>query len=351
MTIIHCLGSGLVGSFVIKKLLDEKMKINLVDIEEKEKINDNDLLTIHVTDAIEYCKNTSNEDEIFVNMLPGSLGFHATEILVSRGKKVVDLSFSEVTPDTLNKKAIDSGAKVLWDVGIAPGFSNMLIIYASRFGGGISNAEIRVGGNPVERDEKWSYMAPFSPKDVIAEYTRPARIIKSGKLTTLPALSDIHKINVKQAGVMESFLTDGLRSLLDTISADEMTEYTVRWPGHIQRYIDERDANVLDHEQLIEDWKFDKTRNEFTWMEVKVDCRNGERMVWTVFDQGRDGDSSMARTTGLVTASCVKQWISNPELIQVGVHPPESLPDYVIANVSQSLKDEGIEINGPSIML
>ena len=86
-------------------------------------------------------------------------------------------------------------------------------------------------------------------------------------------------------------------------------------------------------------------------MEVKVDCRNGERMVWTVFDQGRDGDSSMARTTGLVTASCVKQWISNPELIQVGVHPPESLPDYVIANVSQSLKDEGIEINGPGIML
>ena len=351
MTIIHCLGSGLVGSFVIKKLLDEKMKINLVDIEEKEKINDNDLLTIHVTDAIEYCKNTSNEDEIFVNMLPGSLGFHATEIQVSRGKKVEDLSFSEVTPDTLNKKAIDSGAKVLWDVGIAPGFSNMLIIYASRFGGGISNAEIRVGGNPVERDEKWSYMAPFSPKDVIAEYTRPARIIKSGKLTTLPALSDIHKINVKQAGVMESFLTDGLRSLLGTISADEMTEYTVRWPGHIQRYIDERDANVLDHEQLIEDWKFDKTRYEFTWMEVKVDCRNGERMVWTVFDQGRDGDSSMARTTGLVTASCVKQWISDPELIQVGVHPPESLPDYVIANVSQSLKDEGIEINGPGIML
>mgnify|MGYP001280107530 FL=1 len=351
MTIIHCLGSGLVGSFVIKKLLDEKMKINLVDIEEKEKIDDNDLLTIHVTDAIEYCRNTSNEDEIFVNMLPGSLGFHATEILVSRGKKVVDLSFSEVTPDSLNKKAIESGAKVLWDVGIAPGFSNMLITYASRFGGGISNAEIRVGGNPVERDEKWSYMAPFSPKDVIAEYTRPARIIKSGKLTTLPALSDIHKINVKQAGVMESFLTDGLRSLLNTISADEMTEYTVRWPGHIQRYIDERDANALDHEQLIEEWKFDKTRNEFTWMEVKVDCRNGERMVWTVFDQGRDGDSSMARTTGLVTASCVKQWISNPELIQVGVHPPESLPDYVIANVSQSLKDEGIEINGPGIML
>ena len=258
MTIIHCLGSGLVGSFVIKKLLEEKMKINLIDIEEKGEFSNNDNLTIYVTDAIEYCKNTSENDEIYVNMLPGFLGFKATEILVSRGKKVIDLSFSETTPDSLNQKAIDSGAKILWDVGIAPGFSNMLIAYASRFGGGISNAEIRVGGNPVERDEKWSYMAPFSPNDVIAEYTRPARIIKSGKIITLPALIDIHKINVKQVGVMESFLTDGLRSLLSTIPAEDMAEYTVRWPGHIQRYIDERDANVLDQRQLIKDWKFDK---------------------------------------------------------------------------------------------
>ena len=351
MTTIHCLGSGLIGSFVIKKLLDEKMKVNLIDIERKGKFIDNDYLTIHVTDAIEYCKNTYNEDELFVNMLPGNLGYKATEILIAKGKRVIDLSFSEITPDSLNEKAIDSGAKILWDVGIAPGFSNMLITYASRFGGGVSNAEVRVGGNPVERDEKWSYMAPFSPKDVIAEYTRPARIIKSGKIITLPALTDIHKINVKQAGVMESFLTDGLRSLLSTIPAEDMAEYTVRWPGHIQRYIDERNANILDHEQLIKDWKYDESRNEFTWMEVKVNCMNGENMVWTVYDQGKDGDSSMARTTGLVTASCIKQWISNPELIQVGVHPPESLPNDVIANVSQLLKDEGVEINGPGIIL
>ena len=113
MTIIHCLGSGLVGSFVIKKLLEEKMKINLIDIEDKGKFSNNDYLTIHVTDAIEYCKNTSENDEIYVNMLPGFLGFKATEILVSRGKKVIDLSFSETTPDSLNQKAIDSGARII----------------------------------------------------------------------------------------------------------------------------------------------------------------------------------------------------------------------------------------------
>ena len=68
MTIIHCLGSGLVGSFVIKKLLEEKMKINLIDIEDKGKFSNNDYLTIHVTDAIEYCKNTSENDEIYVHL-------------------------------------------------------------------------------------------------------------------------------------------------------------------------------------------------------------------------------------------------------------------------------------------
>tara|TARA_B100000900_G_scaffold413572_1_gene437902 strand:+ start:4377 stop:5432 length:1056 start_codon:yes stop_codon:yes gene_type:complete len=351
MTVIHCLGSGLVGSFVIRKLLEEKVQINLVDIEEKEEFVGNEFLTIHVKDALEYCKFTPYKDEIFVNMLPGDLGFLATEILVSRGKRIIDLSFSEITPDCLAKEAVDSGAKVLWDVGIAPGLSNMLVTYASRLGEGIISAEIRVGGNPTEIDEKWSYMAPFSPHDVIAEYTRPARIIKSGKIKILPALSDIHRIKVEDFGEMESFLTDGLRSLLITTPAEDMSEYTVRWPGHIQRYIDQRDAGNLNHEQLVEDWKFDQMREEFTWMEVKVSCKNGEKMIWTVFDKGKDGDSSMARTTGLVTVSCVRQWISNPELVLVGVHPPEALPNFVISNITQALKDEGIVIKGPDILL
>ena len=34
---------------------------------------------------------------------------------------------------------------------------------------------------------------------------------------------------------MEAFLTDGLRSVLANIPAEEMSEYTVRWPGGIFR--------------------------------------------------------------------------------------------------------------------
>ena len=63
------------------------MKINLIDIEDKGKFSNNDYLTIHVTDAIEYCKNTSENDEIYVNMLPGFLGFKAQKYLSQEVRK------------------------------------------------------------------------------------------------------------------------------------------------------------------------------------------------------------------------------------------------------------------------
>lgn len=351
MVTIHCLGSGLVGSFVIKKLSTLGVKINVIDIEETNYLIENDLIKIYVKDAFLYCQETFVDDDLFINMLPGNLGHSVTKLLVSKGKRIVDLSFSEETPEILHEIALESGARLLWDVGIAPGFSNMLISYASRVGDGIINAEIRVGGNPIETDAEWSYMAPFSPNDVIAEYTRPARIVRDRKICILPALSERHKIMVKQRGEMEAFLTDGLRSLIDTIPANDMMEYTVRWPGHIQRFIDERKTNNLNEKNLMQMWKFDKNRREFTWMEIKVECKNGEEMRWTVYDEGLHGDSSMARTTGLVTFSCIKQWLIDESLINRGVYPPENLSNQVIFNVLQDLRDEGVTIEGPDINL
>ena len=48
-------------------------------------------------------------------------------------------------------------------------------------------------------------MAPFSPSDVIEEYTRPARIIKEGEVVTVEVLSDLHRISVDNFGEMEAF--------------------------------------------------------------------------------------------------------------------------------------------------
>ena len=52
---------------------------------------------------------------------------------------------------------------------------------------------------------------------------------------------------------MEAFLTDGLRSVLETIPAEDLTEATVRWPGHIDRFIEldgQFDEDALVHSGL-----------------------------------------------------------------------------------------------------
>ena len=322
---IHCLGGGLVGSFVTRKLWEAGHEVHLFDI-----VNRTTPAHFHLEDA---ASADHTHADLVVNMVPGAIGHEVLKALNTGGHRIVDLSFSETTPDKL-----PSGTStVLWDVGIAPGLSNMLVALAKEEFENLDNVTIKVGGNPAEPDGEWSYMAPFSPHDVIAEYTRPARVVRDGRVETVPAMDDLHPIDANGRR-MEAFLTDGLRSLTN-LNATAMGEYTVRWPGHIQRY----QSTTLEPEELVEAWAFDETRPEFTWLEVKIESGNKTK-IWTVEDRGRDGDSSMARTTGLVTYACVMAW-TKQELFQDGVHPPEALPVSVIHDVIATLREEGVLID------
>ena len=322
---IHCLGGGLVGSFVTRKLVEDGFDVHLFDVVNR------------ATPAVFHLKDAASADhssaDLIVNMVPGSIGHDVLRVLHEQGHNIVDLSFSETTPDQLPA----GPGVVLWDVGIAPGLSNMLVALAQRELGRLDKVSIKVGGNPAQPDEGWSYMAPFSPHDVIAEYTRAARIVRDGVVTVVPAMEELHTVDAN-GRTMEAFLTDGLRSLIN-LPADSMGEYTVRWPGHIQRY----QRTTLSPDELVDAWAFDPQRPEFTWMEVRVEAGEKTR-VWTVEDSGKNGDSSMARTTGLVTFACVKAW-SERTLFDRGVHPPEDLPDDVIHDVIEVLRNEGVAVD------
>ena len=313
------------GSFVTRRLVEAGLDVHMYDVIERDT-----KATFHLEDAL---RADHSMADFVVNMLPGSLGHKMTSLLKDTEQKIVDLSFSEKTPDTLT----DVNSSILWDVGIAPGLSNMLVSMAVRNFGNLDEVTIKVGGNPAEPDGEWSYMAPFSPHDVIAEYTRPARIIANGKPVTIPAMSELHTIDAN-GRQMEAFLTDGLRSLLNMPSTN-MGEYTVRWPGHIQKY----QLSDLNPDELVDAWKMDSSKPEFTWMEVYI--RSGENSQrWVVEDNGKESDSSMARTTGLVTASCVVAWLDRPDMFDSGVFAPEDLPNEVIELVIEVMRSEGVSI-------
>ena len=122
------------------------------------------------------------------------------------------------------------------DAGVAPGLSNLIIGNIVANNNNIEEIKIMVGGLPKEKNPPWNYKAPFSPIDVIEEYTRPARIKVNGEILVKEALTDIQNFEVENIGELEAFLTDGLRTLLNSdqkISRiPNLSEYTIRYPGH-----------------------------------------------------------------------------------------------------------------------
>ena len=361
MAAIHCFGVGLVGSYVARKLAESGFTVHAYDPRPHRVLGIRGIEIHHLEineDPIEMLSEniasrngiTFDPDlDIVVNMLPGDIGYSSTTSLAELPWRTVDLSFSEFTPDRDDQKAKEYGASILWDTGIAPGLSNMLLSLAYGEMGPLKNGEVRVGGNPTRPTGGWDYMAPFSPIDVVAEYTRPARVIRESELVTLPALSERHEIEVPGKGKMEAFLTDGLRSVLDTIPAVELSEYTVRWPGHIQRFIDERESGKLDVQSLTSDWEYNEKIPEFTWMEVSAEGLDGQKMNWLVQDHGGDDGHSMARATGLVTVCCVEEWLKEPNMLPPGVHPPEALSSDAVRRIVRRMIREGVEIEGPLI--
>ena len=341
---IIALGCGLVGEYVIHRLADDGHHVTAVDIRiPNSLIQRDDILSIE-HDAYLYVQ-TLTTPQIVINMLPGRIGHNIRKPLIEGGHSIVDLAFTEEDPQTLDMLAKEHHSTMIWDIGIAPGLSNMLLAKAQRELGALDDVRIYVGGNPTQPDDDWSYMAPFSPSDVIEEYTRPARIIRDREILSVPALSDRHQIAVEGTQGMDAFLTDGLRSVLTTIEAKNMAEYTVRWPQHVDRWIAE--GHTTPEEELLNAWRFDNNRPEFTWM--KVQCQAKESVLeWTVVDYGKDGDGSMARTTGLVTYALASLFASKgPEFcgLDEGVHSPEHVNEETLQYVLNIFEKHDVSVS------
>lgn len=288
--------------------------------------------------------------DLVVGALPGSLGFTALQGVVAAGKACVDISFMPEDPATLQGLAVETGAVVLYDFGVAPGMSNLL---AAREAARLTPARhigIMVGGLPRKRTHPWEYSAPFSPEDVIEEYVRPARIRVNGEDLTRPALTGLEYIDIPGIGTLEAFHSDGLRSLLQSLDCPNMEEKTLRYPGHRDRIkllseagffdmtpIDVEGMSIAPRKvslRLLESaWKPDEDSDEFTVMRVAVTgghAAGGKffKSVWTLLDYtDRDrNETSMARTTGFPAAIAARRLlVEGPALLEPGLHPPESL--------------------------
>ncbi|KAA3658897.1 MAG: saccharopine dehydrogenase [Calditrichaeota bacterium] len=348
---IVVLGAGLVGGPMAVDLAKEKQfEVTIVDRDAQAlaKIAHNQNLHT-VTQDLANPVNVSalvNNFDFVVNAVPGFMGFRTFEAVIKAGKNIVDIAFFPEDPFQMKKLAEEMGVIAIMDCGVAPGMSNILVAHAATQMDTAAEATIFVGGLPQVRTWPWEYQAVFSPIDVIEEYTRPARLVENGEVVVKEALTELELLDFPGVGTLEAFNSDGLRTLVDTMSIPNMKEKTLRYPGHVERVRLLRHTGFFSQEAveingsmirpidltaklLFPQWEMRKDDRDITIMQVQVIGMKDGKKISHTFDLLDHFDTatstrSMARTTGY-TATVVTRMLAQGVYKQSGLTVPEHI--------------------------
>ena len=344
---IVILGAGMVGKAIAIDL-SKKYKVKSMDIDHDALhfLSSNYSIETQFLDVTQgqNLSEAINDCDLVISAVPGFLGFQTMKTVINNHKNLVDISFLPEDVLDLDQLAKDNDVTAIMDCGVAPGMPNIIAGYHNEKMA-IDSFEYMVGGLPKVRSFPFEYKAPFSPCDVMEEYTRPARYVENGNIVTKPAMSDIEFIEFEKVGTLEAFNSDGLRSLIYTlINIPNMKEKTLRFPGHIQMiqalktagFLNRKSIKVKGKEMIPFDftseilynaWKLNPDDEEFTLMKVILKgIENGKpkTIMYDLYDEydRKEKISSMARTTGF-TASAAADMILNDVFSKKGMFPPE----------------------------
>jgi saccharopine dehydrogenase-like NADP-dependent oxidoreductase len=284
---ITVLGAGLVGTAIAKDL-SKSHHVKSVDLNEEAlgALTSFGISTIkaNLSDKNSVAEAIDDAD-LVIGAVPGFMGFETLKTVIEHGKNAVDISFFAEDPFELDALAKSKGVVVVMDCGVAPGMGNIIFgHYNNEFE--INQYECLVGGLPVVREWPWEYKAVFSPIDVIEEYTRPARFVINGQEVVREALSDLELVDLPGVGTLESWNSDGFRSLIRTMAhVPNMIEKTLRYPGCVEYLAVLRAAGFFSKEAvdingqpvrpidltaklLFPQWKLQPGEEDYTIMQI-----------------------------------------------------------------------------------
>src|SRR5687768_36127 len=364
------LGAGLVGKEMATDLA-QNFDVTAVDINEEalNRIGKSGIKTQQADFTNEELLRAmvSNAD-LVVGAVPGFLGFQTVRTIISAGKSMVDISFFPEDPFLLDDLAKQKNVSVITDCGVAPGMGNIILGYHNQRMK-VHEYECLVGGLPVVREWPYEYKAVFSPIDVIEEYTRPARYVQNGALITKEALSDPELIHFDSVGTLESWNSDGLRSLIKTMpDIPNMIEKTLRYPGCIEYLRVLRESGFFSYEEidvrgmkvrpidvtaklLFPKWKLKPGEEEFTVMRIRLKGEEKGKEKTYQYDlldktNKLTGTLSMARTTGYTCTAAVNL-VLDGKFARKGISPPEFLgeDESNFRFIMNYLKERGVVYN------
>ncbi|MEM3637382.1 MAG: saccharopine dehydrogenase C-terminal domain-containing protein [Conexivisphaerales archaeon] len=383
--IVTVLGAGMMGSEIALDLASKTYvdqlavvdnshpRLQLLHAKAKERLRDNhSKISTYVIDIVnekDALQRLLRRSDAAVGALPHSVARFGVENAVEAEVDYVDLIYSwslQEQSEQLNKQAKRRGIAIIPACGLAPGLSNILAKRAvEEVGGEAEELTIYVGGIPQRPEPPLEYKVVFSAESVLEEYTRDALVVRKGERVLLPALSEVEEVcfsslpNYK----FEAFVTDGLSTLPLTTRAMNMTEKTVRWPGHSAKIRLLAQLGLLSEETLAIDGgiivtprkllerlfmlKLSMTEHDRDMTLLKVTAKSDKTSAsYEMIDRYDEvtKTTSMARTTGY-PCSIVVQFLLERKLTEKGFLPPEeAVSRELFQDFLNRLKEKGIEV-------
>lgn len=298
---------------------------------------------------IETVARLLHDHDLGVGALPSRFGTEAMRAAIEARRTLVDVSFTAENPLALDSEAKKAGIAILPDCGLAPGLSHLLVGDAVVKHGTPRSIEILVGGVAQDTGAPYGYVVTWSLDDLLEEYTRPARYIRDGEEIEEPVLEAVETVEIPGVGTMESFVSDGLRTLMHTVpGVPDMAEKTLRWPGHVAAI-----RPLVAQGRLIEEFRAKclvEPARDLVVLVVRAawDGRKVEH-VMTDRQDPATGLTAMSRTTAFTT-SVTAQFVAGGGVRAKGVLPLELVAreEGAVAFVLGEMGKRGVRFGAPT---
>lgn len=372
---IVVLGCGNIGSVIANDLAQSlnSAEVVMADVDSRRAKNAAKIAgkanvtwtTLDASNLRQLIRSLKNFD-MSVCALPGSIGYRACRGAVSAGVDMVDVSYMPEDIMKLSKSALEAGVCIVPDCGMSPGLSNILIGHAVSKLDKVESVQILNGGLPAKPVSPLGYVITWSVEDLMDMYMRKVTVVRNGKVLKVEALSGLEKLAFPSLGELEAFFTDGLRTLLRTVKANEMWEKTLRFSGHIEKIKLLKSLGFFDSEPVeveglnvsprkVTSRLFERKLRmpnvpDLVVMKVEVKgikCNKQAEFTYQMFDlyDEKRNVTAMARTTAYTT-SIVAQLVAEKTVKEKGITPPERLGmnKRFFEKFMSAIRKRGIEI-------
>lgn len=328
-------GAGRQGRYICNRVVEEGIEVEAWDIVEEN-------LSRLKPSVKRRCRNFLKESEslgnfpLVVDALPGSAGYHLMECAVGCGVDVISISFTDRNVLDLDKIARGNRSLIIPDAGLAPGIGSLLAGYGYSLFNGAEKIIIKVGGLPRSPVPPFNYAVTWSVEDLIDEYMRPARVKVGGSIIEKEPVTEIVDESIPGFENLESFITDGLRTMLYTLPVSDMEERTIRYRGHGRMINLLKQIGLFSSEEVDVDGmrisprrflgrvfeKYHSCGDDVVILQVEV-FKGEKSKVFRIVELAREGFSAMVRTTATPVIALVSMWFEGYMNGESGVIPLE----------------------------